>query len=271
MTRERAASAALIAFLLAAGFDTGCAPALMKLPEGAGVAATDAPRVLQQATAACGALSTFSAEVAVSGSIDARKIPRVRLILGAAAPASARIEATSPFAGPLFVMTARDNDASLLVSRDNRVLSHSTPEAVIEALSGVPIDAADLRKTLTGCPLGPTLEEEGRQLDEDWRMFLDGSGTIYLHRDQGTWRLVASARHSLSVTTWRAEYQDFNNGLPKTVRLVSIEPAGRFDLTLQLSQVDTNKPLEASVFTMQVPASATPMTLDELRQSQLIK
>jgi hypothetical protein len=39
------------------------------------------------------------------------------------------------------------------------------------------------------------------------------------------------------------------------------------DITLRLSQVDINVPLEDSVFDVEVPADAQPMTLDELRRS----
>ena len=138
---------------------------------------------------------------------------------------------------------------------------------MIEALAGVPLGAADLRTTLTGCPVGPT-SSEARQVDEDWRMFLDGTGTIYLHRESHAdpWRLVASARHSPSVATWLAEYHDFKNGLPQTVQLASTD-SSEFNLRLRLSQVEINTPLDAGVFSVQTPASAAPITLDQLRHS----
>ena len=39
------------------------------------------------------------------------------------------------------------------------------------------------------------------------------------------------------------------------------------DLTLRLSQVDINVPLDADVFQVDVPTDATPLTLDELRRA----
>jgi hypothetical protein len=266
MTRERAVQAAVVA-ALAACLTNSCAPSRIRLPSGTGVAASDAEHAFDEATAACRNISTLSAEVAVDGSIGGRHIPRTHLILGVSSPASARIEATAPFGGPVFVLAARDNDATLLLLRDNRVLAHGAPEAVLEALAGVPLGPADLRTTLTGCPVGPT-SSEARQVDEDWRMFLDGTGTLYLHRDShaGPWRLVASARHSPTVATWLAEYHDFKNGLPQTVQLASTDPS-QFDLRLRLSQVEINAPLEAGVFSVQTPPSAAPITLDELRRS----
>ena len=39
------------------------------------------------------------------------------------------------------------------------------------------------------------------------------------------------------------------------------------DLTIRLSQVDINEPLGADVFLVDVPADATPMTLEQLREA----
>jgi hypothetical protein len=70
---------------------------------------------------------------------------------------------------------------------------------------------------------------------------------------------------------WRADYGDDQNGLPHAIHLTSLEHDGRsgsdFDLRLGLSQVDLNAPLDASIFTLQIPRGAGPITLDELRKS----
>jgi outer membrane lipoprotein-sorting protein len=41
-----------------------------------------------------------------------------------------------------------------------------------------------------------------------------------------------------------------------------------FDLTLALTQVETNVALDAAVFRVEIPRSATPITLDELRNAR---
>ena len=62
--------------------------------------------------------------------------------------------------------------------------------------------------------------------------------------------------------TWRAEYRDFSR-LPAgrrsaaTVRLASVG-SNRFDLRLALSQVEINVPLDADVFTVQIPGRRRP-------------
>ncbi len=60
------------------------------------------------------------------------------------------------------------------------------------------------------------------------------------------------------------EYGKPMNGLPRLIRLRS-DP--RADLTLDLSQLDLNVPLEPAAFKVDVPADARPLTLDELRKN----
>ena len=48
--------------------------------------------------------------------------------------------------------------------------------------------------------------------------------------------------------------------------MISARP-GAFDLQLALSQVEVNPSLADEVFLIQIPASATPITIDELKTS----
>ena len=66
---------------------------------------------------------------------------RGRLLAGLAAPASARLEAVAPFGPPVFIFVARDDEATLLLPRDRRVLEHGRPTAVLDAVAGVPMSA----------------------------------------------------------------------------------------------------------------------------------
>jgi hypothetical protein len=241
----------------------------MKLPSGTGTPISDGAEALSEATTACRAVSTISAEIAVSGSVGGRGV-RARLLAGLAAPALARLEALAPFGQPLFFFVARDDDATLFLPRDDRVLEHGRPEAVLEAVAAVPLDAEGLRVVLTGCAVAPDAGH-ARQLGDDWRVVPDGERDLYLHRDSHVagWRIVAAVHRESSTPAWRAEYGEFNaavppNGLPRTVRLASVG-SNRFDLRLILSQVEINAKLDDGVFNIQVPATATPITLPELR------
>ena len=241
-----------------------CGAALTKLPTGPGAPAPDAADAFAEATRSCRAVSSMTADASVSGSAGGRRL-RARLNLGIQSPASARLEAIGPFARPLFVLAARGDSATLLLNDDNRILEGGRPGAVLEAITGVPLDAAGLRDALTGCA-SSTLSE-GQQFGDQWRMLRDGSRSIYLNRNPQTapWRLAAVVHQDGSTPEWRAEYGNFVDGLPRTVRFVSRSP-DRFNLRLELRDIELNPALGPEAFEIRIPAAATPITLEELRQ-----
>jgi len=272
---RRSRGARPIVVVVAALAASSCGTPLMRLPAGPGSPASDSPEAFAEATRACDAVSSMTADASVSGSAGGRRL-RARLSLGVQSPASARLEAIGPFARPLFVLVARGDAATLLLNEDNRILDGARPQAVLEALTGVPLDAAGLRDALTGCISGaapPRADPgpsgvEGRQVGDDWRVVQNGSQSIYLHRNPRTapWRLVAVVHMSSDSPEWRAEYRDFVDGLPRTIRFVSSDP-DRFNLRLDLRDVERNPALAAEAFEVRIPALARPITLDELRRA----
>jgi hypothetical protein len=265
----RALAVLAVLFSLAS---VSCGASLMKrmtLPPGPGVNVVPpdaAEQALKEATAACRAMQTITAEVGVAGSVGGHRTPSGHVIVALAAPASARIEAPAPF-GPLFIFVARDADANLVLVRDNRVLEHGPPAGVLEALTGVPLDAADLRTMLTGCAMAADAAQ-ARQLPDDWMTMPDGTGAIYLHRAKRTdpWQIVVASRYDSSGAEWHAEYRDFQDRLARSIHLWSSDPE-RFDLGLSLSQVEINVPLQADAFSVRIPRTATPITLGELKDA----
>ncbi len=202
---------------------------------------------------ACRMVSSITAEVGVTGSIKGQRL-RARLIAGLAAPASARLEAFA-FSQQVFILAARGNDATLLLPRDGRALEHGQPGEVLEAVTGLPLDASGLRLTLTGCATSGASGASGRQIGDDWRVVSDHAADLYLRRDARTapWRLVAAVHREAGRPEWRAEYRDFENGLPHTIRLASTD-SRRFDLRLALSQVEINVPIAAGRIRGEDPA-----------------
>jgi len=249
--------------LLAALSTASCAVPLMKLPAGPGVAASDGSARLAEATAACLDVSTISAALTVSGRVHGNRV-RGRLLAGLAAPDSLYMEAPAPFGGPLFVLAASNGDATLLLPRDHRVLEHGQPEAVMEAIAGVPLSPANLKSTLSGCD-GSAAGANGdaRAVGDDWRI-LAGEPVRYLRRDRatGAWHVV-SVVHG-GADGWRVDYAGFVGGLPRSIRLLSNAPQ-RFDLQLELSQVDINVGIDATAFHVTLPPGMQPISIDELR------
>lgn len=265
MTRRSTAPLLALSLVCAA-----CAPPLLKLPSGPGVMALDGREVLDAATAACGPLSAVSLEIAVSGSIAGSRV-RGRLLAGLTRAGAARLEAVAPIGQPVFILTNGmgfvQPGANLLLPRDNRVLQRGQFDAVLEAVTGIPLDAPLLFSVLTGCTPGSPLG--GNALGDDWRrvsVLPAELYEVYVHREKdGAWRMVATLRRG-GDSGWRAEYGNFQEGLPRQIRLLSAR-AGAFDLQMNLSQIDLNPALGPEVFTIQIPASASPITLDELKTS----
>lgn len=255
--------AARAAAFIAAVLTASCGAPLLKLPTGPGVPASDGADLLEQATAACSKITTVSTEIGVSGSVNAGRV-RGRLLAGLAAPDSLYMEAPAPFGSPVFVLGATGGNATLLLPRDRRVLERGRPEDVLGAITGVPLTPADLRSTLTGC-VAPSSGTGGdtRAFGADWRV-VGSDPVLYLRRDRGSepWRLVSVRREG--ADGWRADYGNFLNDLPRSIRLMSNAPR-RFDLRLELSQVDLNVPLEPSTFRVTVPPGTPSISLEELR------
>lgn len=263
--RSRRAHAAVS--VLAACVTVSCGATLMKLPAGPGAPAADGRDILAEATAACRTLSSIAAEASVSGSAGGQRL-RARLNLHLQSPASARLEAIGPFARPFFILVARGDSATLLLNDDNRILENGRPAQVLEALTGVPLDAADLRDALTGCPSAAAAAGDARQLGGDWRTVEDGARTLFLHRDApaAPWRLVAARHRPAGAPEWQAEYRDFADDLPRTVRFASRDNR-RFNLRLALSDIELNTTLGPEAFALRIPAGAAPITLEELRRA----
>ena len=103
-----------------------CGAPLMKLPAGAGTAATDAADVIAQATAACRAVNTVTLEMAVRGSAGGHRLRGQAD--GRSCEAGVRAARSGGAVRPAAVRVRRDgSDASLLLPRDRRVLEHGAP------------------------------------------------------------------------------------------------------------------------------------------------
>ncbi|HEY2906424.1 MAG TPA: hypothetical protein VGJ29_11045 [Vicinamibacterales bacterium] len=258
--------------LLAALLACSCARHGLKLPTGAGEPAPDGREALAQATASCAAIRTFSAEVRLSGKIQGQRL-RAHLLVGAAAPASARVEAVAPIGAPIFIFAARAGDATLVMPRDNRVLEHARPEEVLGAIAGVPLNAEELRLTLTGCwPSDPPVGG-ARRFGDTWRVVdVAEKDIVTLHRPRTVdpWRIVAAEHHDTQGGRWQATYDDFQSDLPHAIRISSAGAGSgsAYDLQLALSQVETNVPLDDDVFRVKIPGDAAPISLDELRHAR---
>ena len=242
---------------------SSCSPRPIVLPTGPVRPMPDFARAFDEASAGCRRVRTMTAELSLSGRAGSQKL-RGRIIAGLERPGSMRLEGVAPFGQPVFIMAARAGRATLLLPRDGRVLSDAPPAAVLEALAGIPLDADDLLAILAGCVAADPQPLRGRAYADGWSAVdLAGGVTAYLRQEGDRWRIRAGTRERLTI-----EYTDFEQDRARRIRLrmAGNATAAAADLTLELSQVDTNVAIDPRAFSVVVPAGTAPLTVEELRR-----
>ena len=253
------AGACLALVCLAAGCATR---APLTFPTTGGTPFAEFAPAYKQATSSCAGIDTFTASMGLSGKAGRTKL-RGRIDAGFAAPAKARLEGVAPFGRPVFVLTAEGNRGTLVLQRDERVLKDAPPEQIVEALAGVALTPDALRRAVSGCGLSSGEAASGQLHGTDLASVSLPDGAVFLRRAGNDWQMAGATQGTLTVA-----YSDYANGRPSTIRLRA-ESGGRetADLTLRLSQVEINTPLDAKVFQADIPARSIPLTLGELRSA----
>jgi outer membrane lipoprotein-sorting protein len=256
--KRSAASAALVIGLALAG--QGCAPKRFAAPADPGVPVAAFAEAWQQVAAPCLGVRALTAELALSGRAAGTRI-RGRVQAGFEAPGRIRLEGVAPFGQPVFILAGDGTRATLLLPRDDRVVRAAEAADILDALAGVRLDADTLRAVVAGCAM--TAAPTGATAHGDLVRFAFDGGAVYV-RTRGARRRIVAAE----APPFLVEYLDeaAAGPWPRRVRISRALPDDqRVDLTIAIAQVETNMTLPAAAFTIDVPAGAMPMTLDELR------
>jgi outer membrane lipoprotein-sorting protein len=251
----------MAACVLAASISCGPPPAL-KLPSGPSAPLADVQAVLHDAIGHCSSLHSITAELGMSGRAGSTKL-RGRLQAGFAQPGHLRLEAVAPFGAPYFVVAGTGDRTTLWLPRDARVLRDTPAADIVEALAGFSATPDDLAGWLEGCPAAAFEGSSGQSFGADWAQIGGTTRTAWFRRTD-RWRLVQTERDGLSV-----EFADHVGVQPGRIRIRRASTADRaaLDVGVSISQVETNVTLGDQAFAVDVPADATPITLDELRRS----
>jgi outer membrane lipoprotein-sorting protein len=237
----------------------GCAARRVALPSDAGAPFPDYARVFDGATAACRGARTLTAELALSGHAGGERL-RGHVVAGFSRPSSMRLEGVAPFGAPAFILVADGSSATLLLPRAHHVVRGASPGPIHDALTCVALAPDDLEAILTGCVEPLPMAAGGRLHGDGWASIdLAGGATLYLRRVGSGWQIRAARRDR-----WRVDYPAWQGAFPSTVRLQSAD-AQDVDLTAELSQVEANVGLDEAAFTVDVPADATPLSIEALR------
>ena len=257
----RVATAGLLAAVL-----SGCGPRELLLPSGDGVPFPGFAERFALVTESCRGIRSLTAELSLSGRTGATRV-RGRVLAGIQAPDSIRLEGVAPFGAPGFILAAAGGRGALLLPRDGQVLLDESPEAILGALIGLPLRPAELLALATGCVSSTPEAVAGRTYPGGWIVvdLVDGA-TAYLREGETTPRLVAATLPGLVV-----EYRQQASGLPTQLRVRSSGSAAvdraPTDLTIGISQTETNRTLPDAVFEVDVPMTAVSITLEQLRQT----
>lgn len=251
--------------LLVVTASCGPRPGLVRLPTGQGVPAPDALDQYAAATRLCRSVDQLTAELALSGRVGDERV-RGRLLVGLARPDAVRLEAIAPFGAPVFVLTSRAGEATLVLPRDNRVVTGVPPEDLLDALAGLALSPADLLALVSGCLSSADQASDPRAFGEAWRRVATPGGEAWVRLEGGHPRLVAGSRDDYAV-----EYAAFLSNVPRRARVVARRGGPvTVDLSFEVRQLDLAPDLAPRAFEATVPAGMVPMRLDELRRGSLL-
>jgi hypothetical protein len=258
------AAAAALSLALA-----GCAARRFVVPAGPGTVDTALGQAFQASLASCADLHSLTAEIGLSGRVDGRRV-RGTLQVGLTRDGGVRIEAVAPFGAPIFTIAGRADAGTLWLPRSQEVV-RAAPAEILDALTGVSLPASGLFEIVTACPAGDdaVVKAERFAKPELARVALRSGAEFW-------WRPGTTPLHPLGGRRGGAvfEYRAFTGDRPQAVRLGAAPGEtgpSRADLSLTLKQVETNVALGDEAFTLDVPAGARVLTLDELRQAGVLR
>ena len=237
-----------------------CGVKRFELPADPGVPLPDAAAAWAQASATCAPVRSFTAELSLSGRAAGTRL-RGKIQAGFQAPGGIRLEGVAPFGQPVFILAGDASSATLLLPRDERVVRAAAAAEILEALAGVRLEADALRAVLAGCVM--TGVPSSATLHGDLARFVFDDGEVYARRAGDGWRIVAGIARPFLV-----EYLEQTGMWPRRVRISRQLPGeAGVDLTLAVSQIETNVTLPPEAFTIDSPPGAMPMSVDQLRQA----
>lgn len=242
----------------------GCATNRPTLPTGAGTPFPGFEAVHDEAVRECAAAKTVVADLGLSGRAGSTRL-RGTVTSALGDGGAIRLEGVA-LGRAIFILAGRDGRATLLLLRDDRVVRDAPPEAIVEALAGVPLTPADLRAAVAGCGFGAGVPTNGRMFTNDWAAVDVGETVTYLRRVEGRWRVGGATRAGLTLM-----YEAFASGLPASISIRSTGgQAGAAlvaDIRLRVSGLEINVPVDPVAYRLEVPADAEPLSIEELRRS----
>jgi hypothetical protein len=228
-------------------------------PAGPGVPAPGADEAWDAATRECRDLTGFAPTLRLGGRIAGARVPGLTVLGAVTAGGGIRLQATG--AGRTLFELAGTNDRATFYWREDNKAATARAEELVEALVGLKIGADALLPILTGCVTREAAAPAGRRHDRLTEISA-GSSRVFLEQHRSVWRVRYAEVRGLAV-----EYVWGAAAFPREVRIAAQRGTpSEVLLTLRIDDDPIVNPvLGPETFALKVPATAAPMTLDEIR------
>jgi hypothetical protein len=227
-------------------------------PAGPGAPAPDAGAAWDDATKTCRTVTTFAPTLRLSGKVAGSRVPGLTVLGAVTAAGGLRLQATG--AGrTIFELAGSDERATFYYREENKV-ANARADELVEALTGLKLGADALLPILTGCVTRAQGVARGERYGEVLAI-TTGTGRVFLRQAPG-WRAFFGDVQGLAV-----QYAWQNAPFPSEITLnAQRSTPSEVQLKLRMDEGPiVNSPLGAETFTLTVPSTAVPMTLDEVR------
>jgi hypothetical protein len=228
-------------------------------PSGAGEPAPDAAAIWSAASASCRDVTSYTAFFGVSGMVEGQKIRSIGVEGVVTAADELRLNGVA-FGRTVFAMGGRLDRATIVVS--DRFLT-ARADDIVEALVGVRLAPREIVAVVSGCVSPDADVRSARRFGPETLALDVGSARVYLQRHDARWRVVAGEIGARLVVS----YDRFAGVWPGRILLASGDTGRRTVVTIRADDPELNRVFPAATFDVDVPAKATPMTLDELRSA----
>lgn len=245
---------------------SACAPALFVPPAGPGEPAPEAASAWAQASAVCRTAPSYTGTIRVSGKVGPDHLPTTITILTGATPTAIDLEGRAAGRN-IFHLAGTTGDATLYLDDGHRYAT-GRADALTDALIGIKLGPDRWLALLSGCVATTPEFQSGVRYGPELAITTPAT-RMYLEQVNGIWRTIDGTFDGLVVT-----YRQFTSSsagpaaLPVVWSLAS--EAGRdpsVSLSIHVDSATVGRALPASAFTVSLPADATRISLDELRQS----
>jgi hypothetical protein len=248
-----------LALVLVAIGAASCAAKMFVPPTGPGAPAPEAAAAWDEATKECRTVTSFAPTLRLSGKVSGASVPGLTVLGAVTADGGIRLQATG--GGRTIFELAGTNDRATFYWREDNKVAIARAEELVDALVGLKLGADALLPILTGCVTRGESVSRGERYG-DLLAVSTPTSRVFLQRESSGWRARYADVRGLAVqykweqAVWPREITiAAQRGTPSEVRL-----------TLRIDEGPiVNPTLGPETFALNVPSTATPMTLDELR------